>query len=347
MRRRRWSNRGCGGDGGQTADAGATDGDVEVFDAAEPVLGIVTPIAGTCPAGPLPNTTCRVVDVSCPGVANMQASIRVTAATGTLAGTVLFGTGGGGDSFYDGNTTAATMMGQLASQGYQIVQRRWEQQPNGWITGPGGMLAASCRYATLLTWIYTDVHQANSTAGFCATGNSGGSTEIGYALTHWQRGDILDLAVPTGGPPMGRMDHGCLDGTEPAWLAECSALVPVGASTCTNGPACSYAPNARALIDSAWNNTSCQVSDTTFRGELLANSIASSAATLAYPTTKVDFIYGSDDCTEAVTLGLAYASLVTSAKDIVFVAGTPHATFSTVAGARAIRDSILADCIPR
>jgi hypothetical protein len=311
-------------------------------------LGTVGTVPGACASGALPGTSCQIVEVSCPGIAPARAEIRLTSAVGTVRGTVVFGTGGGGGGYYENDANAAAMMGQLAQMGYRVVQRRWQTMPDGWITGPGGMRALACRYATLVTYLHSTVHFGSVQTGFCVTGNSGGSTEIAYSLTHFDRGAIIDLAVPTGGPPMGRIDRGCLDGTDPAWMAECRALVPSGSSTCTNGPSCSYAAGARQLIDAAWTPaTHCAQSDASFRTSLLDQSVMGASPRLAYPNTWVHFIYGADDCSEAVTLGLTYASAVTSAKQITFVPGTPHATFSTVAGARAIRDAIVNDCLPR
>jgi hypothetical protein len=61
----------------------------------------------------------------------------------------------------------------------------------------------------------------------------------------------------------------------------------------------------------------------------------------------VRFLYGADDCTEAMTLGLAFADLVTTPHSIAFVPNTPHPVFSTAEGARAIHDGIVADCVAR
>ena len=57
-------------------------------------------------------------------------------------GTVILGTGGQGMGFYDNQVANA-----LRQLGFVVVNRAW-QQP--WETGPGGMDAAACRYATLL-----------------------------------------------------------------------------------------------------------------------------------------------------------------------------------------------------
>ena len=340
------------GDGAATIDAPISDTVSTVdatIDASEGTnLGTIGNVPGACASGTLPGTSCQILEIACPGVAPARVEVRLTAAVGTVKGTVVFGTGGGGSSFYEADPTAATMLGQLAQMGYRVVQRKWQTMPNGWITGPGGMRALACRYATLITYLHSTVHFGSVQTGFCATGNSGGSTELAYALTHYDRGAILDLAVVTGGPPMGRIDHGCLDAADATWMTECRALVPVGSSSCTNGPSCSYAAGARQLIDAAWTPaTHCAQSDVSFRSSLLDQSVMGASPRLSYPNTRVDFIYGADDCTEAVTLGLTYAAAVTSPKQITFVPGTPHATFSTVAGAQAIRNAIIADCVPR
>ena len=338
---------GGGADGPGGDDAVAIDGAVP--DARPDGLGSVDVVPGSCSNGSLPRTQCRLVEVQCTGVAARQAELRISEPpSGTaVLGTVVFGTGGGGTSHYEGDPTAFAMLGMLQTAGYRIVQRQWIGA-QGWIGGPGGFPAVSCRYETLLQYVFDDIHGGGATTGaFCATGNSGGSSELAYALAHWDRGSILDLAVPTGGPPMGRLDHGCLDGTDPAWLAECAALVPGGASTCAGGPSCSFSPNAAMLIDSAYGATHCAGADAGFRATFLADSAAAPAARFDYPSTRVHFLFGADDCTEAVPLGLAFAAAVTSEKQIDFIPNTPHAVFSSTAGAMAIRDAITTGCVPR
>jgi hypothetical protein len=75
----------------------------------------------------------------------------------------------------------------------------------------------------------------------------------------------------------------------------------------------------------------------------LADSIASPDATLDYPNTTVDFIFGTQDCTIALPLGLVYANAVTSTKTISY-ADAPHAVFSTNAGRAAIVAAIDTGC---
>jgi hypothetical protein len=343
----------CGGDDGGPAaiDAAESDGRIDGGppDARGDGLGSVSTVPGSCSNGNLPRTTCHLLSVECSGIPDRMVEVRVSEPPGgvTLLGTVMFGTGGGGGSHYEQDSEALAMLQRLQAAGFRIVQRQWFGA-QGWIEGPGGFAALSCRYASVATWVYETIHVFDQSAGFCVTGNSGGASEVAYALARWNRGVIFDLAVPTGGPPMGRIDRGCLDGADAGWLAECAALVPGGASTCTGGPACEYAAGARMLIDSAYTpQTHCADVDQGFRSTFLDDSAAGPGAALDYPSTRVHFLFGDSDCTEAVPLGLAYAAEITSEKQIDFVANTPHATFSTPEGATAIEAAITTGCVPR
>lgn len=83
------------------------------------------------------------------------------------------------------------------------------------------------------------------------------------------------------------------------------------------------------------------------RGQLLADSAIAPGASYAYPATKVDFILGVNDTGEPVAGAHYLRSKLTTASSIQYVPGTPHAVFSTDAGAAAIEAAIEADCITR
>ena len=74
-----------------------------------------------------------------------------------------------------------------------------------------------------------------------------------------------------------------------------------------------------------------------------SDSIASPDAQLDYPNTPVRFIFGAQDCTSALPLGLLYANAVTSDKTIAFV-DAPHAVFSTAPGRAAIVAALDGEC---
>jgi hypothetical protein len=293
-------------------------------------LGTVVVLPGPCPSGPgaLPNTTCLRVEVSCEGLLPVLAQVRITEpAAGTPPrGTVVFGTGGSGTGFYGANPSGQALFQSLLSLGFRVVDRAWDP-PTGWMGGGAGIRNKSCRYATLLTWIHDDVHTGGA---FCATGNSGGSAEIGYAMTTWGREAILDLAVPTSGPPLARLDYACTSPVLPEWAALCPTIVPPGVMMCM--PACTFGP--------AGNPVCFDCSPTPTLQDLRADSVVHLDADLAYPPTRTHFLFGTQDCGQSIPMGLTWATVVASEKKVEFVPDTPHALFSTTQGREAIRRAI-------
>jgi len=313
--------------------------------APSPGLGAVALLSDPCEAGPIPGATCTTVRVTCPGVPDIDAMVREAApAPGTTArGAILFGLGGAGGGWYDGGRFATDALTQLTRDGFWVVERAWK---TGWEVGPGGMAAVSCRYATLLTW----VRERHAEGALCATGNSGGSGEIGFALARWGRGAILDFAMPTGGPVFSRTDIGCLDGDDATWRAMCAAGVPEGASTCSTF-ACSYREDGEWALgfndDPYTPDTPCGDADESFRETFLANSILAPGNVLDYPQTPLHFLFGDGDCTGAIPQGFLFIDAVTSAKRVSFVPNTPHNVASTMDGAQALLHAMEESCTLR
>src|SRR5581483_4617397 len=164
---------------------------------------------------------------------------------------------------------------------------------------------------------------------FVATGNSGGSAEIGYALTTWGRGDILDLAIPSSGPPVARLDLACVKEPSAEWKTMCASIIPAGkmecASHCTLGTS---------------NDVCKQVTSEPTAEQLHDDSVMHPGAVLAYPKTRVHFLYGAKDCGEPVPIGLTWATKVRTEKEIEFVPNTPHSIFQTAEGREAVRRAI-------
>lgn len=290
-------------------------------------LGTVAEVPEACPGGtgPVPRTVCRQVVVSCPGLKDLRAQIRITepAPGKQVRGTVVLGSGGNGAGFYAGQEGGQILAGALADMGFRVVDRAWA---GGWTTSEGGLKKEACRYATLLQWIHDRIHGGGK---FVATGNSGGSAEIGYALTTYGRGDILDVAIPTSGPPIARLDYACVKEASPEWAALCASIVPAGVMECK--PGCILGPE---------NGVCKQVTTQPTAAQLLDDSVVHPGAVLNYPKTMVYFFYGALDCGEPVPAGLTYATKVTSRKSIQFVPRTPHALFQTEEGREAIRKAI-------
>src|SRR5205807_557090 len=91
----------------------------------------------------------------------------------------------------------------------------------GWLTGPGGTRSLACRFPTTARWVYDHVHQGGATAPLCAHGESGGASAIAYALSHYGMASFFSMVEPAGGPPLARIDNGCLC-NQPSVVGPCS-----------------------------------------------------------------------------------------------------------------------------
>lgn len=292
-------------------------------------LGSVVAVGGSCAGGTgsLPGTTCRLLEIRCPGLDSIRVQVRITPPTSGVPerGTVVFSSGASGTGFY-GDQDATLLMQDLVAMGFRVVDRAW-LGTLGWTTREAGLRRESCRYATLLTWVHDSVHVVGA---LCATGNSGGSAEVGYALTTWGRGDILDLAVPTSGPAVARLDYACKSIASAEWSALCQSIVPPGSMS--SQPPCLLSPS---------NGVCRQCGDTPTDEELRLDSVAHDDADLHYPGTRMHFIYGADDTLgPSVPIGLTWSANVTSTKTIEFVPATPHVLTQTAQGREAIRLAI-------
>jgi len=63
---------------------------------------------------------------------------------------------------------------------------------------------------TLAQWVYQNIHHSNTSAPFCATGNSAGSAAITHSVAHYGLDSIFAFIEPTSGPPLARLDYGCV-----------------------------------------------------------------------------------------------------------------------------------------
>ncbi len=320
------------------------------------MLGTVRELNEGCgEPGELVNSTCRSVEVACPAVPPIRARLRVKSPPGWIEnrGTIVFGTGGAGIGFVEDNPLGLRLLRNLVDEGYTVVQRSWATP---WEEGPEGMRAVSCRYATLLHWIHEQIAtrvtqgEEDREGAFCAMGNSGGGAEIAYALAFWGGAEILDAAVVSGGPPMARLDWGCLEQGDAAWQQQCQALV-AGRSACT--PAvleCTFhddpAGNNPQIIDLAYPQDHCSQASEAQRQAFLHDSILAPDARLDYPNTTLRFLYGEQDCTSAVPLGLTYAEAVQSDQESGFIPGVGHDIYASQAGALAVFEALTESCVP-
>ncbi len=302
-------------------------------------LGSVTLVSenGACTGA---SDACWEVVVSCPGLVETEgARLRIGEPGDTERGTALFMTGGGGGGFWSNfGADANRALGELQEAGFRTVEIAWDR---GWLVGGAGALeghaALACKPASLAHWIHERFQAAEPEMGFCATGNSGGSAQVSYMLSHYGLDEILDLAIPSGGPPMGRMDLGCIrddPANEALW----------------------YGSGSASTIDRGFGYLEpgtgpCSSGDDGFRSQFAEASIAAGQNDYVYPKTLVHFLFGAEDVGNAVPQGVTYLERLraegTPLLGIDTLPGVPHAVPSARTGADRIRDLMLAECRAR
>jgi hypothetical protein len=325
-------------------------------------LGSAQGAAISCPTFPggLPNagSTCYQVNTSCDGLADFSVYLKVNQPTGTPIGTVMFGTGTGGSALYDydppdffnGSTNGGLAVVQsVLNAGYTTVQVSFgspfsDKTPDGWLTGPGGPRRAACRYATVAQWVYQNIHKSNGSAPLCATGNSGGSAAIAYAITDYGSDSIFSMVEETSGPPMSRIDQGCAPPSDAVCQTHqftCNAGDPVeNLSSC-------YTTDEAGIIDMAYPQTLCKnaVNGTVPPAGLFLSDSILGGPTRTFPKTRVHVLFGGKDTSAAVEQGLAFFnSLSNTTSSQSCVSDAPHPMPSAADAAATIASDIQTMC---
>jgi hypothetical protein len=261
---------------------------------------------------------------------NGAAELKVTNAVGPSKGTVIYTTGGGGNNLYEEEFVYGNLaINSVVNAGFTVVQTNFNS-PVGWMDGPGGPLLLSCRWATTAQWVHDNIHSANS--AFCATGNSGGAAAIAYALSRFGEDSIFDYVQPTGGPPLSRIDYGCL--CNMSEVSNCAGRL----DTC-------YGADAAAFLDPAYGNTNCSSGNTVDLNRWKADSIVSSdGKSILNFSTRVHFIFGGMDFGPEPPEATLWENAITSQHDAECVASAPHLIADDLAGAMAVANGLIAGC---
>lgn len=297
-------------------------------------------------SGSLQNGRCVQMDVSCPGVADITAYLKILTPSATPVGTVLFGVGTGGSGLYDDPTASGynyggTVIQDILNANYNTVQVSFgapftSNQPNGWLQGPGGVRRLACRYATIADWVYRNPTLINpnatnttNSAPMCATGNSGGSGAIAYAVYEYGLGSEFAMIEPTSGPPMARLDLGCSPCSQSSTGQVCST---------TNAAEMCYSPADASIIDAAYQNagaTTPTLCSDALNGKtvtdgsaiFISDSILSTQANPSLTNTKVNIAFGNLDPTNAVAQGMTWGQSVVpklASSQLECLAGVDH-----------------------
>jgi hypothetical protein len=228
-------------------------------------------------------------------------------------------------------------------------------QPNGWLTGPGGVRRLACRYATVADWVYkhptiinSSVSATNS-APMCATGNSGGSAAIAYAVYEYGLASEFAMIEPTSGPVMTRIDLGCSPAGTNSSLNACTGLqqdMVYSTGGSSGGDA--------AVIDEAYqasgatSPTPCTdaINGTPApTGLFLSDSILyEGAQAVTLPNLIIQQVFGETDTSNAVPQGTFWNTYTLPNRAPECLPGVAHDIPSSSSGANQIATDIAAAC---
>jgi hypothetical protein len=309
-------------------------------------LGEVEVLSGPVPCA---DGQCYNLRVTCPEVAAAaEARLKVVAPSASPRGTILFATGNEGIGLYENPPESRRTLVDLSAAGFRTVQLQWL---DGWLfASPGreeGHARLACRPATVARWVHDHLHEPSPSAAFCATGQSGGASQVSYMLSHYGLEDIFAAVVPSGGPPMGRLDRGCTPG-DPALIRVESMrkLIDTGFGFIPPGDTRTLRP------DDVPATGPCVRGDPSFREKLRQASVASGEGDYVYPRTMVWFVVEGIDSGGAAALGKTYYDLLMkSGSPLVGRTVVPDVDHSglvrTRIGAETIRDVLLRECRSR
>jgi len=338
--------------------------------ASKNAIGTATLAVGTCQDTGLAGGSCyRVVISDCAeATGEFAATIKVNQAPdpSQLQGTVFFTTGGSGQALYDydsdfigdsncANSNCGLMVVQsINAANYRTVQVDFVDpeglinEPDGWLTGPAadGPRALACRYATLVHAVWSLLLQSDTTHPVCATGNSGGGALVAYAITQYGMGNtsgpgpIFTLAEPTSGPPYGRIDHGCAGPSAPLSSVSC----PEGAKISED-----YGlETASEFVDPSYSTDVCTIDINSDGKKPYAEFHHDSVLSNDFPEpsykTVIRSLFGSDDLSSAVPLGLEWYDAIKSTKSNACIAGAPHELPENFDGASTIVSDVTSLC---
>ena len=279
---------------------------------------------------------CYDITVRCSNVA-APAKARLKVGGAAEKGTILFTTGGPGTFQYGGVFQSRKILYNTRAAGFRSVQLEWV---DSWLIGsPGqeeGHARLACRSATVAQWVYDNLIGEDESKVFCATGHSGGATQVSYMLSHYGLEDILSLIVPTGGPPMGRMDLTCMMGMHGRGL---EGLLDQGFGYMTPG------------------SGPCSSHDPKFMETLRLASVASGEGDYVHPQTMVAFISEGIESLRlgyGVAMGMTYHDLLVREGSPLIrndvVTGVTHAgetgLYNTQKGIDLISDTLINECRP-
>jgi hypothetical protein len=290
-------------------------------------------ITSGCPSG----YSCRKFEISCPGVNEPgTGTLAVASAHEDPRGLVMFFTGGSGKSWWTAGEETHQFAEDLRVLGFAIVQVKWSGK--GWLrSSPGndaGIAHLACRPATVIQYVHEKyyvplgIHTPIGKAGFCITGNSGGASQISYALSHYGLDQILDVVIPTGGPPHTALAKSCMNNPdeERYW----------------------FPLRTRKFIDTGFGffdgNGPCANQNSSFIPRWNQESPSTGGNDYFHPTTRIKFLFGKSDRRMRLIAKDYFRQLRAGESPYVSrknISNTSHSIAQTEEGLTALKKAIL------
>ncbi|MGH2784114.1 MAG: hypothetical protein ACRDJ1_02525 [Actinomycetota bacterium] len=304
---------------------------------AAPATGAATYPTGTftttssggsgCPDG----YSCTGFRVTCSGVKEPGEGHLARRSPNGPKGLVMFFTDAGGTSWTSIRASADGLLDEFVAAGLEIVQVRWTDP---WLdSAPGekiGPARLGCRPATVIKWVEANLYNGSSQpagrCGFCITGESGGASQISYALAFYGLDGIVDAAIPVSGPPHAALMKGCVaDFRDYTWP-----------------------PHAARTMDNSYGYSGdgpCEQQDASWSDTWLAGGVDTGGADYVHPGTRITFLLGTKDGTRAPQHALDYADKLKAAGSpnvsVNIVEGMQHSAWDDTVGVNAVRAAIL------
>jgi hypothetical protein len=224
----------------------------------------------------------------------------------------------------------------MVADGFEVIVVSWDDQ-TPWLSSAQGEEVGprllACRPATAIQWVHDNVFAGlgspaagDGVCGFCATGNSGGASQIAYAMSFYGVAGLLDAAVLTSGPPHTALDQACLG---PA-------------------PNLEFDPDSAAIVDLSYGFAQgtgpCAGHDQGFAGKWKEDSL-DVGGTYAFPGTRVAFLFVEGDHTPAPFHGRIYLNQLRAAGSQTVtdrtIPGFNHTIMTFPEGRQAVEEELL------
>ncbi|HZR28359.1 MAG TPA: hypothetical protein VFA71_06230 [Terriglobales bacterium] len=259
---------------------------------------------------PLSQAVCYTATVdNCPShqlgvtIPPLNATVAISTPTNWKNGTIFLHGGGNGEDYFDakpGTGMSVSYANQYYNAGFQVVQIAWAGDWSNNSNNPAVkvMKYDACRPATILNYVYTNVHGGATSGAMCAQGHSAGSAAMAYALSWYGASSYLNNVVLTSGPVYANIEGGCQypyssQFQNPITVCPSGQLGCIGSSWTdfvqylNDGTSKTVAQNTNQPPGNCNNYNGSGTATTSYDQNWHAMSIVASGANYSYPNTSL------------------------------------------------------------